>query len=77
MPSTLGEVLRTQRRAAGLSRRELCERSAVPAVTIRHIEAGIIPNPGARHIARLAGALCVSADELLAPFCAPASVDDT
>jgi transcriptional regulator with XRE-family HTH domain len=72
VPDTFAAVLRAQRTAAGLSRPALARRATLPAVTIHHFESGYIENPGGRSVAKLATALGVSADVLLAPFvCTP------
>jgi transcriptional regulator with XRE-family HTH domain len=61
-----GEALRQRRRAAGLSQRELAERTGLDFSYISKVENGRLPPPAADTIVALCAALGVPAEELLA-----------
>lgn len=67
MAMDLGEVLRTLRRGADLSQRELAERCGVPKSTVTRLEAGTITNPAFRTVERLVeaagGSMMIDATE--------------
>ncbi|MEV8373633.1 helix-turn-helix transcriptional regulator [Kribbella sp. NPDC056861] len=62
----LGARLRESRLQAGLSAQALAEASEVSIDTVRSLEIGRVAAPSFMTIARIAGALGVSLDELLA-----------
>ncbi|MDG5801353.1 BTAD domain-containing putative transcriptional regulator [Streptomyces ossamyceticus] len=59
-PSTLGELLRGYRFAAGLGQRALAERAGISVRTLRYLEQGQIRRPHADSIQRLVAALNLS-----------------
>lgn len=61
-----GAALRERRTAAGLSQRELAERTGLDFTYISKIENGRVPAPAADTVVRICLVLCVPAEELLA-----------
>jgi transcriptional regulator with XRE-family HTH domain len=62
---SIGDAIQSRREAAGLSRLELARRSKVSHEGLRHIETGIVRNPGVITAAALARSLGISIDALL------------
>ena len=63
---SLGEAIRTIRRAAGLSQKEVAQGAGIDQSYLSMIESGQRSNPGTRIIASVAQVLDVSIDELAA-----------
>ena len=70
----IGESLRSRRAALRLSQRDLARAAGTTAAAVSHIERGI-RKPSAGLLARLAGALQCSADDLLSGAVAAADGD--
>jgi transcriptional regulator with XRE-family HTH domain len=66
MDNTFGEALRERRRAAGLSQRDLAERTRLDFSYISKIENGRLPPPAADTIVLICNALEIPPEELLA-----------
>lgn len=66
MDETLGRALRERRRAAGLSQRELAERTNLDFSYISKLENGRLPPPAADTIVAISRVLRVPPEELLA-----------
>jgi transcriptional regulator with XRE-family HTH domain len=65
MSQTLGEFVRAQRLAAGMSREDLASRAGLSFPGIQLIETGRRTDPRASTVVRLSRALAVTADQLL------------
>jgi transcriptional regulator with XRE-family HTH domain len=63
---TLGQAIRSIRKEAGLSQKELAQAAGIDQSYLSMIESGQRRNPGTRIISRLALALRVSIDDLAA-----------
>src|SRR5438128_5154301 len=66
MDRTFGETLKKERRAAGLSQRELAERASLDFSYISKIENGRLPPPAADTVVQLCRILGILPEELLA-----------
>ena len=66
MKNTFGNTLRDKRRAAGISQRELADRTGLDFSYISKIENGRVPSPAADTVVLIAQVLNVPAEELLA-----------
>jgi transcriptional regulator with XRE-family HTH domain len=65
-PSLFGQRLRTLRETRKLSQVELGERAGIPALMISHFETGVRPSASAATLVKLANALEISIDYLMA-----------
>jgi HTH-type transcriptional regulator, competence development regulator len=66
MDNAFGEALREYRRAAGLSQRDLAERTKLDFSYISKVENGRLPPPAADTIVQICSALQIPPEELLA-----------
>jgi transcriptional regulator with XRE-family HTH domain len=68
MSSSFATLLRTHRRARGLTQRQLAARAALAHVEVCHLEQARIRDPHLSTVAALARALDIDAGALLTPF---------
>ncbi|MBI4322043.1 MAG: helix-turn-helix domain-containing protein [Chloroflexi bacterium] len=66
MDASFGAALRERRRAAGLSQRDLAERTGLDFSYISKVENGRVPPPAADTIVSMCNVLGVPAEEMLA-----------
>ena len=66
MPETFGQYLRSERRKAGISQRQLAGQISVDFSYISKLENGRLPPPSARTVVAIAEALSSSREEFLA-----------
>lgn len=75
-PTTLGRNLRRLRGRLGLTQEEVAQRAHLSRVAVTAIESGLVTNPQAQTLARLADALGVDIASLGEPAAPSAHTDD-
>lgn len=64
---TLGENIRRERKAAGLTQRALAQKAGITELTLTKLELGQERNPKLRTVRRIARALDVGYDRIIPP----------
>lgn len=60
----VGDRIQARRKALALSGQQLADKAKVSVDTVRSIESGRVPNPGILTVAKLAGVLDTTLDDL-------------